>query len=595
MLGVTRPILCLGVLTNHDWSIGGIPRHQCITFKNDVHAIASTARRACATHAVAAPRRAMGIKGLPAVVEPWCASTHVERYANTRAAVDAYSWLHKGCYSAAQDIATGNAWWRARGQDAPYVTYCLFRANLLRHHGITPVIVFDGDRLPAKRREEEERRARRQAQISRAHEAKSVNDSHGAKNAFAAGMDVTPAMAHELIVALRRQGFEFIVAPYEADGQIAALAATPSSEGGVDLVFTEDSDLVAYGCETVIFKLEKSGDAKEFKWRNMLAGPPPAREENDENFDDVQRKKGPPPLDFRGWDFELFLSLCVLSGCDFLDNIRGLGIKKMYALLNKCKNTDAAFKLLRADKKIEIPDGYEEEWRKARLIFKHALVYDMRLKTLRHLTPIPADIGVEDLSFLGPKYDDAEATSIATGDTDPITRKPFIAPVTNSTNNGASSLFSNKEMKFAGKKRKQEKALGPAATSAQKSLMMNFFTKVAKVVKSPIKSMTRGAVPAAPVPVSKNPPKSPALGLLSDDDDDFMAVSLDALAPAKPSTPSASTIEEINLLDDDVPDALASSGAVNPTSAFARAPPRAPRVLASLFSPQARARPQPPP
>ena len=131
--------------------------------------------------------------------------------------------------------------------------------------------------------------------------------------------------------------------------------------------------------------------------------------------------------------------------------------------------------------------------------------------------------------------------------------------------------------------------------------MMNFFTKVAKVVKSPIKSMTRGAVPAAPVPVSKNPPKSPALGLLSDDDDDFMAVSLDALAQAKPS---ASTIEEINLLDDDVPDALASlfspqarapPGEVNPTNAFARAPPRAPRVLASLFSPQARARPQPPP
>ena len=507
-------------------------------------ATALTSERIARAHTRSGARRAMGIKGLPAVLEPWCAPTHVERYANARAAVDAYSWLHKGCYSVAQDIATGNAWWRARGQDAPYVTYCLFRANLLRHHGITPVMVFDGDRLPAKRREEEERRARRQAQISRAHEAKSVNDSHGAKNAFAAGMDVTPAMAHELIVALKRQGFEFIVAPYEADGQIAALAATPSSEGGVDLVFTEDSDLVAYGCETVIFKLEKSGDAKEFKWRNMLAGPPPARVENDENSSaDVQRKKGPPPLDFRGWDFELFLSLCVLSGCDFLDNIRGLGIKKMYALLNKCKDTDAAFKLLRSDKKIEIPNGYEEEWRKARLIFKHALVYDMRLKSLRHLTPIPADIGVEDLSFLGPKYDDAEATSIATGETDPITRKLFVSPVpAKDSRNGGSSLFSTREMKFAGKKRKQDKALGPTATAAQKSLMMNFFTKVAKVVTSPIKSITasRNAPAAlAPAQASKYAPGSPALGLLSDDDDDFLSVSLDA--PPKPHASIAVT------------------------------------------------------
>ena len=35
---------------------------------------------------------------------------------------------------------------------------------------------------------------------------------------------MSPSMAHELIAALTRDGFEFIVAPYEADAQIAALA-----------------------------------------------------------------------------------------------------------------------------------------------------------------------------------------------------------------------------------------------------------------------------------------------------------------------------------------------------------------------------------
>lgn len=43
---------------------------------------------------------------------------------------------------------------------------------------------------------------------------------------------------------LKVQGTSFIVAPYEADAQMAYLA----KRGDVQLVLTEDSDLLAYGC-----------------------------------------------------------------------------------------------------------------------------------------------------------------------------------------------------------------------------------------------------------------------------------------------------------------------------------------------------------
>ncbi len=46
---------------------------------------------------------------------------------------------------------------------------------------------------------------------------------------------------------LKREGVEFIVAPYEADAQLAYLAIS----GDVDAVITEDSDLLAYGCPKV--------------------------------------------------------------------------------------------------------------------------------------------------------------------------------------------------------------------------------------------------------------------------------------------------------------------------------------------------------
>ena len=46
---------------------------------------------------------------------------------------------------------------------------------------------------------------------------------------------------------LKRCGVEFIVAPYEADAQMAYLALN----GLVAAVLTEDSDLLPYGCPRV--------------------------------------------------------------------------------------------------------------------------------------------------------------------------------------------------------------------------------------------------------------------------------------------------------------------------------------------------------
>lgn len=48
--------------------------------------------------------------------------------------------------------------------------------------------------------------------------------------------------------ALRQAGVELIVAPYEADAQLAFL----SRSGAVDVVLSEDSDCLPYGCKKVM-------------------------------------------------------------------------------------------------------------------------------------------------------------------------------------------------------------------------------------------------------------------------------------------------------------------------------------------------------
>lgn len=55
---------------------------------------------------------------------------------------------------------------------------------------------------------------------------------------------------------LRTENIEFVVAPYEADAQLAYLSNLEADKGGIVAVITEDSDLMAYGCRAVRISTE---------------------------------------------------------------------------------------------------------------------------------------------------------------------------------------------------------------------------------------------------------------------------------------------------------------------------------------------------
>ena len=68
------------------------------------------------------------------------------------------------------------------------------------------------------------------------------------------GFDVTPQIANKLLQALRNRNIECIVAPYEADAQLAYLSRT----NYVDVIITEDSDLLAFGAKKILYKLDSN-------------------------------------------------------------------------------------------------------------------------------------------------------------------------------------------------------------------------------------------------------------------------------------------------------------------------------------------------
>lgn len=85
----------------------------------------------------------------------------------------------------------------------------------------------------------------------------------------------------QVICALREEGFEYVVAPYEADAQLAHLART----GQVAAVATEDSDLAAYLAPVILFKMDAAGAALCLRMEDVFAGR--LAEDSDDDGDEV--------------------------------------------------------------------------------------------------------------------------------------------------------------------------------------------------------------------------------------------------------------------------------------------------------------------
>ena len=139
--------------------------------------------------------------------------------------------------------------------------------KLLVAHGITPIVVFDGRALPAKAITNTSRRNFRHENTEKARAAEADGRFSDAHTHYQKTTTVTANMVHQVIQALNKHKIKFIVSPYEADAQIAFLSLT----GAVDVVITEDSDALVYGCRRVLFKLDKEGSGDEVRRRSLGA------------------------------------------------------------------------------------------------------------------------------------------------------------------------------------------------------------------------------------------------------------------------------------------------------------------------------------
>ncbi|KAJ2547332.1 Rad2 nuclease, partial [Coemansia sp. RSA 1836] len=333
----------------------------------------------------------MGISGLIPLLREAQHPGHIKDFSGQTVGIDSYIWLYKGAFACASDLALNQP-------TTKYVSFFLTRARMLRHYGVEPLFVFDGGPLPSKLGTELERQRARAERRQQGIKLWNQSKRKKAFEQFQRCVEVTPLMAKTVIEELKREGFRYIVAPYEADAQLAYL----ESQGVISAAISEDSDLIVFGCRTIIFKLDQFGAATIFDRALIL------------------RDK-----DIGGWSDAQIRRMCILSGCDYVPSVPGVGLKRAHRYVSRSCDLRSAVQLMRNDK-LAVPEGYDENVERAELTFRYQRVYDPRSRALAFVTPLDESAPpLADMPFIGVDLEQRVAHGIAVAELDPVSYLPF--------------------------------------------------------------------------------------------------------------------------------------------------------------------------
>lgn len=435
----------------------------------------------------------MGINGLLKLIEAARSRKHISAYAGHRVAVDAYCWLHKAVYSCSTELALGVPTDR-------WLSYCLKKVDILRHNNVTPVMVFDGGHLPLKRSVEVERRRRREDARKRGLELYRQENFRDAEAEFVKAVDITTDMAVRLIRQLQAGGVECIIAPYEADAQLAYLAIT----GYVHAVITEDSDLLAFGAPRVMFKMEKTGDGDEITRDALWSLSSPS---------------------FANWTPAMFRHMCILMGCDYTPSITGLGPKKAFGLVSKFKDIERILAAVKLDtKSFTVPPDYDERFRQADLTFQHQRIYDPVAKRMATLTPLPDALLSALLDFLGPPLPPEVCHQIATAQLDPYTKQPYPEPAPPpAVSQSDATMKRTSSLPTFGQRKRPKPEPKAAPFPVQRNVLTKYFAPVTALANrgfKPPRPINNGASDSdSPPALSAATPSGSATSVLGESDD----------------------------------------------------------------------------
>jgi 5'-3' exonuclease len=189
------------------------------------------------------------------------------------------------------------------------------------------------------------------------------------------------AVVDAVIAALRSEKIPFLVAPYEADAQLAFLQINKH----VDLVITEDSDLIAYGLATpLLYRLSKNSEGGLSRGVLLRGSDLAATFSCNGKKNIINLTDFTPPM---------MACLFAALGCDYCNKLRGIGlslacrdIRAAFFPQDVSTGTDSPLEVLlksllkstwdRNKMTDDEKDAFEYDFLAAVFMYRHAMVFD---------------------------------------------------------------------------------------------------------------------------------------------------------------------------------------------------------------------------
>jgi exonuclease-1 len=93
--------------------------------------------------------------------------------------------------------------------------------------------------------------------------------------------------------------------------------------------------------------------------------------------------------------------MSILSGCDYLPSIPGVGLKTANSLLRKWKTAEQAIRAIAMEGKKSVPADYWRQFQLAEMCFLYQRVYCPLTKKLVHLKDPGAALNEETNAYVG--------------------------------------------------------------------------------------------------------------------------------------------------------------------------------------------------
>lgn len=215
------------------------------------------------------------------------------------------------------------------------------RTIRLLEAGIKPVYVFDGKPPDLKKQELAKRYSKREDATKELTEAVEEGDKDAIEKFSKRTVKVTKQHNEECKRLLRLMGVPVVEAPCEAEAECAALCINDM----VYAVASEDMDSLTFGAPRFLRHLMDPSSKKipvmEFEVAKVL-------EELELTMDQ-------------------FIDLCILSGCDYCDSIKGIGGQTALKLIRQHGSIESILENINKDR-YQIPEDWP--YQEARRLFK---------------------------------------------------------------------------------------------------------------------------------------------------------------------------------------------------------------------------------